>query len=260
MKKILLTVAILTSFSVSAQVKIGANPTQIVPGALFQVNGTNAAIESNPNTFIIRQNGDVGINSTAPAGTLYLKSAYATQTAIGMQGPNSGHMWFLIAEGGSSTYAPNSLYVWDYTQNQLRFLIAPNGNVGLGGISNPSSMLDVNGEIEALAIKGPSDIRYKKNIIPLVNPLQKILALNGYTYEWRKDEFPDKKFKTGKDIGLIAQEVEKIVPEVVYTDDNEMQSKSIDYAKLVPLLIEGMKEQQKEIDALKREIMTLKAK
>ncbi|MDP9957039.1 hypothetical protein J2X97_002705 [Epilithonimonas hungarica] len=134
-----------------------------------------------------------------------------------------------------------------------RVRIDDSGNVGIGKI-NPSSTLDVNGEITALAIKGPSDIRFKKNIKPLENSLHKIILLNGYTYEWKKDEFPDKNFKKGIDIGLIAQEVEKVFPEVVYTDKDEMKSKSIDYSKLVPVLIESIKELQKEVEELKAEL------
>ena len=140
-----------------------------------------------------------------------------------------------------------------YTTGFERIRITYDGKIGIGKI-NPSSMLDVNGEITALAIKGPSDIRFKKNLKPLENSLDKIIKLNGYSYEWRKDEFPNKNFKKGSDIGLIAQEVEKVFPEVVYTDNDDMKSKSIDYSKLVPALVESIKELQKELEALKAEL------
>lgn len=140
-----------------------------------------------------------------------------------------------------------------YTGTVPRMSITNVGNVGIGK-TNPNSMLDVNGEITALAIKGPSDIRFKKNLKPLENSLSKISSLKGYSYEWRKDEFPNKNFRKGTDIGLIAQEVEKVFPEVVYTDNDEMKSKSIDYSKLVPALVESIKELQKEIEALRAEL------
>ena len=66
----------------------------------------------------------------------------------------------------------------------------------------------------------------------------------------RVDEFPQKHFISGKQIGLIAQNVEKVIPEIVSEVDGY---KSIDYAKLVPLLIEGIKEQQKQFDEMKKE-------
>jgi hypothetical protein len=262
MKKTFFTALILASLSSVAQVKIGVNPAQIVSGAYLQINGTSTPLLSDPKTFIVNQDGDVSIGATAASGTLYLESSHQVRTSIGLY-KSGGNLYFINSEGGTSgtnPSGPGSFDIWDYTQNKLRFIILGNGNVGIGGELNPTSTLDVNGEIEAIAIKGPSDIRYKKNIRPLNNSLEKVLALKGYNYEWRREEFPDKKFKIGNDIGLIAQEVEKIIPEVVYTDDNEMQSKSIDYAKLVPLLVEAIKEQEKEIQDLKRQLNVLKAK
>jgi hypothetical protein len=162
------------------------------------------------------------------------------------------------ATGGSNGFGPGVVLSGYYglslfTTGNERLRIDRFGNIGIGKI-NPTSILDVNGEITALGIKGPSDIRYKKNLKPLENSLDKIIKLNGYSYEWRKEEFPDKNFKKGTDVGLIAQEVEKVFPEVVYTDNDEMKSKSIDYCKLVPALVESIKELQKEVEKLKAEL------
>lgn len=127
------------------------------------------------------------------------------------------------------------------------------GKVGIG-VTSPTSILHVNGDITALAVKGPSDIRFKKNIRPLENALSKTAKLRGYSYEWKNEEFPDRNFKTGKDIGLIAQEVEEVYPEVVFTADDAMKSKSIDYAKLVAVLVESIKELKAEVDYLKSQL------
>jgi hypothetical protein len=74
-------------------------------------------------------------------------------------------------------------------------------------------------------------------------------------YKWKQQEFPEMNFPDGEQIGLIAQDVEKIIPEVV----NEAADgyKSIEYAKLVSLLIESIKEQQEQIDRQKGQIETL---
>ena len=83
----------------------------------------------------------------------------------------------------------------------------------------------------------------KTNITPMSNSLDKIMALQGVNFEWK-----DK--KQGKQMGLIADDVAKVVPEVVqFTDDNPT---SLQYSKMVALLIEGMKEQQNEIAELKK--------
>ncbi|NHM05814.1 tail fiber domain-containing protein [Flavobacterium sp. CYK-4] len=172
---------------------------------------------------------------------------------------NGGHNYFISSEGllnGATTPNPTAggLVIFDGTENQGRLFIKGNGKIGINNNYNPATELDVNGSITALAIQGPSDIRFKKNIKPLENSLEKISKLKGHTYHWRRDEFPDKKFKSGTDIGLIAQEVEKVYPEVVYTADDEMKSKSIDYAKLVPALVEAIKELQKEVEELKSQM------
>lgn len=90
-----------------------------------------------------------------------------------------------------------------------------------------------------------SDIRFKKNIQPITGSLDRIQSLQGVWYEMNRQAFPDRNFAEGQQTGLIAQEVEKIIPEVVSTAPDGY--KSVDYAKLVPYLIEGIKTQQQQL-------------
>lgn len=85
-----------------------------------------------------------------------------------------------------------------------------------------------------------SDLRYKKNIVPLENSLSNILKTNGVRYDWKQEEFPEKHFSDKNQIGFIAQELEKIFPEMVITDEKGF--KSVDYARLTPVLAEAIKE------------------
>jgi hypothetical protein len=81
------------------------------------------------------------------------------------------------------------------------------------------------------------------------------------SFNWRKEEFPEMNFGDGRQIGFIAQEVEEVLPEVVHTDSEGY--KSVEYSKVVSVLVEAIKEQQKEIDELKQaktELASLKAK
>jgi len=96
-----------------------------------------------------------------------------------------------------------------------------------------------------------SDIRYKKNVSTLTNSLNQVLQLRGVNYFWKTKEFPDKQFTEAKQIGFIAQELEKVYPEVVFTDKDGY--KSVDYSKLTPVLVEAIKEQQAIIEKLKQE-------
>jgi hypothetical protein len=123
------------------------------------------------------------------------------------------------------------------------------GNVGIG-ISNPTHTLDVAGEIHAtgnIVSFTTSDKKLKDNIVPIEEPLEKLKKINGYTFEWVKDK--DIHSFEGKDIGVIAQEIEEVLPEVTTTRDNGY--KAVRYEKMVPFLIACIKEQQKQIDELK---------
>lgn len=96
-----------------------------------------------------------------------------------------------------------------------------------------------------------SDRSLKKNIVPLVDPLQKILALNGYSFSW--------KASGKKDIGIIAQEVEKVFPDIVHTDP-ETGIKSVEYGNLIAPVIESIKSQQEIIAAQNARIESLEAR
>jgi len=108
-----------------------------------------------------------------------------------------------------------------------------------------------NGVVKATNFIKSSDISLKKNVLSLDNALGKVLALRGVSFGW-KDSANEK----GTQIGLIAQEVEKVYPEIVSVGANG--KKGVDYSALVAPLIEAVKEQQKQINELKIEIETLK--
>jgi hypothetical protein len=107
----------------------------------------------------------------------------------------------------------------------------------------------------------PSDERAKTNVVELESSLDKILSLRGVSFDWNAEVVPSLAAEQDRQIGLIAQEVEKIVPEVVSTQKFEGQElKSVRYENLVALLIEGMKEQQEQINSLKQTVQELTTK
>ena len=95
-----------------------------------------------------------------------------------------------------------------------------------------------------------SDARLKENVVPVSDALEKIERLTGVNFVFKNNPGV-------KRLGLIAQDVEPVVPEIVSTQADGM--KSVDYAALTGLLIEGMKAQQREIDALKERVAKLEA-
>ncbi len=133
-----------------------------------------------------------------------------------------------------------------------------------GGISNYAGYFS--GAVTVTGtLSNPSDRNLKKKIIPIKTALEKVRRLQGVTFEWKNgDELVDietnikKRRKTdaslfnfpqGVQFGVVAQDVEKIVPELVITDSNGL--KSVDYIKMTPLLIEAIKEQQQQIEYIK---------
>jgi len=91
-----------------------------------------------------------------------------------------------------------------------------------------------------------SDKRLKDNLIKIGNPLDKISQLNGYEFDWIAKKGIHE--NEGHDIGVIAQEVEKVIPEIVQTRDNGY--KAVKYEKIVPLLIESIKELKQRVEEL----------
>jgi hypothetical protein len=100
-----------------------------------------------------------------------------------------------------------------------------------------------------------SDIRFKENIKAIENPIQKIRQISGNTYDWKAENKIEHGYE-GNDVGVIAQEIEAVLPQLVQTRDNGY--KAVKYDKLVALLIEGIKEQQTQIDNLTIQLEELK--
>jgi len=129
-------------------------------------------------------------------------------------------------------------------------------NVGIGTNPIAGYKLTINGKLKTTGINELSDERWKKDITTIDNALEIVNQLRGVTYSWRVDEFPDNNFETDKQIGFIAQEVEKVFPIAVDTDANGY--KSVEYTHMVALLVEAIKQQQLTIDEQNKEIENLK--
>ena len=131
------------------------------------------------------------------------------------------------------------------------------GNVGIGSVAVPSQKLVVAGIGLGNEWQVTSDLRLKKDIEALENPLKKILNLQGIYFKWKKDQH-SQNASPSRHIGLIAQNVEKQFPELVLTDNNGM--KSVNYAAMVAPLIEAVKILKQENDELKISVEKLNSR
>lgn len=115
-------------------------------------------------------------------------------------------------------------------------------NTVLSGSAVISGSLSVTGDITAFAT---SDERLKANVTPILDGLNKIGEIQGYEYDWIENEHHT---NTGHDIGVLAQEIEKIAPEAVTTRENGY--KAVRYEKLIPVLIQAIKELNDKVKKL----------
>jgi hypothetical protein len=137
--------------------------------------------------------------------------------------------------------------------------IKDDGFVGIG-LSNPTEKLQVNGNVKANSFPSSSDVRFKTNIRAVENALDKVKELRGVYFNWNQEAFPEKNFGAQVELGFIAQEVEKIIPEIVTKDKSKEEYRSVKYDKVVALLVEAIKEQQKQIDSLTTKVNYLSKK
>jgi hypothetical protein len=239
-------------------------------------NGGNVGIgTSSPTAKLNITGGGVRIhhgflnnNTSRPALNTYTIGNYEIRGVGGGGGAtqaDGGDDGFLrlSAGGGTSATTQSSIDLSGYsniadmlnnivmrTAGVERLRIDNTGNIGIGTTA-PSAKLQVNGDIIANSIAGSSDIRFKKNIKTVENALDKVKALRGVYFNWKQEAFPDKNFGAQDELGFIAQEVEQVVPEIVSKENTKDEYRSIKYDKLVALLVEAIKEQQKQIDSLK---------
>lgn len=121
--------------------------------------------------------------------------------------------------------------------------------VGIGTTS-PAYPLEVIGQVKASSFTTTSDQRLKNDVRPLRGALTGVLALRGVRYTWNELGVQHGGTAGQQQVGLIAQELEKVYPELVSTDPKGY--KSVNYAQLAPVLIEALKEQQAQIEALQQ--------
>ena len=123
------------------------------------------------------------------------------------------------------------------------------GSLGVGVAPNATDgRIDASNDIVAFQT---SDRRLKENITPITNALEKVKSLTGVMFDW-KEETKSVHGYEGHDVGIIAQDVQAVLPEAVRTNDTGYLS--VRYEKMIALLIEGMKEQQLQIDELKSKL------
>ena len=239
----------------------------------------NNGIGNNANPLYVARyaNGTAATPTAAQTGNIlgaWVATGYGATTfgdVTGGMGVIAEENWTDTAQGSATGFLATPVGT---TTPHLYMAVLPSGNVGIGdwaipgGSPTATDKLQVFGDIRVgtsgtngcvmnfagtgLIGTCASDRRYKKGITPFGPALERVAALQPVHFYWRADEFPEHHFGDGQAYGLIAQEVEQVLPELVVTHEDGY--KAVDYSKLPLLTIQAVKELKAENDDLKAKV------
>jgi hypothetical protein len=199
----------------------------------------------------IASSGNVGIGTPSPDTKLHLYGGFDNNGTVATLKIETLVGDYMLLDSNELDAAVNQALYLNNNSSGNVIIANGGGKVGIGG--SPSVSLDVYGSIEYTGtINDVSDSRLKENITEIANPLNIIKDINGVYFNMIGSE--------QKEVGVLAQDVQKALPEAVSVVDEENGYLGVSYVDLVPVLIEGMKEQQKQIEALKARIKTMENK
>ncbi len=226
-KKCLSLFLMLLTITVNAQIKLESTGKVIVGLSTF----------SALSQFDVRSNGSAG----------------PTEIKVYNVNGSRAILWALSSQmsyGFGVNGTTGQIYVSSTSNPLMTFLSS--GNVGIG-TTTPGYKLDISGSAHCTGnVWTSSDSRFKKNIKSIESPLEKIMKINGKTYEFKKEEFKNYNFNEGSNFGFIAQELKEVLPEAVKLEENGYYS--VNYDAIIPVLVEAMKEQNLKIKILESQL------
>ena len=206
-------------FTSSSDTVVSGIGHDFVSGKLFLSQGGSAFSNA---AFVLQSNGNVGIGTTSPNSKLDVRG----NVSVGINGN-----WGVRDNGGGTQFVIENHKGDGWNDTDIKFAVDNSGNAYANGILLTS------------------DSRYKKEIQTLPSALEKVSALRGVSYQW-KDRNDD-----STKIGVVAQEIEKVYPELVHTDEDGY--KSVAYSNLVAPMIEAIKELNQTVIELQSQVQQL---
>lgn len=209
---------------------------------------TNTSIPTNP--VLLTGNQTIGGTKTFSTSATFSGGSTNSGQVLLMNGSVSTPSIAFSSDGDLGFFKNASAATIEVTiGNSLKTSLETNGiqTVGLGVGTAPGTTTGLIRATNDVVAFYSSDKRLKNNIETIKSPLEKLSKINGVEFDWIPKEGIHE--NEGHDVGVIAQEVEKVIPEIVQTRDNGY--KAVKYEKIVPLLVEAIKELQAEIQELK---------
>jgi hypothetical protein len=226
----------------------------------FKIYNTYATgLLASGNGIDIDQNGNVGIGTSSPGqrlevyagdgGPLIRISSSATGT-----GSNNGFHLGLDGSGGAYVVQNENQPIYIWTNNTVRGAFTAAGGFSIGTTANPGAgAIYATGDITAFY----SDDRLKTKLGNIDNALSKVLSLNGFYFEPNQTAM-NLGYENKKQVGVSAQEVKAVLPEVVVPAPIDQEYMTVHYHKLVPLLIEAIKDLNAKVESMQKIIDEMK--
>lgn len=269
-----------------------AERMRIISSGVVGIGTTNPSISNNGSSAVDKLNI---VSSSAAAGVPLVEITNTGATGLSTVASNNNNTNSFNSLVGLSFYNGNT-FLPSAVLGQMTTTNGSGTGHGVRGDGFSSTHIGVRGVIPttgawtgfgglftgglayANGLYNVSDKRLKKDIKPISNAIETIMKIKGVSYRYDSDIFLSSKGDTKEYLGFIAQDIEMILPNIVGTKNlplgNEtpqsfnntseekilIEAKLVDYVQLIPVLVEGIKEQQTQIELLKKEIEVLKSK
>ncbi len=238
-------------------------------GLLYAANGdliVSGKLEVGTN---LNVTGNIGVGTSSPASKLSVGGSGTTGTGIWSVGSNMGVYGSGTAYSGTGVMGSGSIGIFGSSgsingsgvKGEITNELGGAGVYGIAtaplangtGVRGEGKQYDFNATGPGVNYGATSSIRWKRNIKEVDNALGIVLGLRGVYYDW------DAEHGGKHDIGFIGEEVGKYIPEIVVWDEKDTEYVTgMDYSKMTPVLLQAIKEQQNQIEALKAEVKDLR--
>jgi hypothetical protein len=208
---------------------------------------------NNVDQMILDGDGDLGIGTATINNKLHVQGTALIAGSLAADSLSLTHTTTGIGVGdiGSNGGGDGIFGIYNTTNSgSIAFNVKDSGGTYNDILTMTSSVATVDGELRVtgdITAFYTSDQRLKDNITPINDPLAKVISISGNTYTWNEQSG-----KEGNDVGVIAQEIQAVLPEAVIERDNGYLA--VDYHKLVPLLIESIKELTAKVEKLEQKL------
>jgi hypothetical protein len=203
--------------------------------------------------------GNVAIGVTFASALLHVEAPAADEAILAINtapfGSTTGVLGWSLSTTGTGVHGIGSSY-GVFGEGTDTGILGRTGaiigiNYGVRGLSSSTEGYDFYAEGPGVNYGASSSIRWKRNIQPIPSPLEKASRLRGVYFDW------DAEHGGHHDVGMIAEEVGKVLPEIVNYEENGIDAHGMDYGKLTPLLVEAVKELHAEVKAKDQKIAEL---